>query len=61
MTVTEQNGLLIFERRVFRKIYGPAKYNDGKWRIKTNKELGILIKKNYRKIYKVKDYSGQIM
>ena len=54
MTVTEQNRLLVFERRVLRKIYGPTLDNDGIWRIKTNEELEILIKKkkNY-KIYKI--------
>jgi hypothetical protein len=46
MTVTEQNCLLVFERRVLRKIYGPTLGNDGTWRIKTNEELEILIKKN---------------
>jgi hypothetical protein len=45
MTVTEQNCLLVFERRVLRKIYGPTLDNDGTWRIKTNEELEILIKK----------------
>ena len=45
MTVTEQNPLLIFERRVLRKIYGPTQNNDGTWRIKTNEELEILINK----------------
>ena len=45
MTGTEQNRLLIFERRVLRKIYGPTQNNDGTWRIKTNEELEILIKK----------------
>jgi hypothetical protein len=45
MTVTEQNRLLIFERRVLRKIYGPTQNNDGTWRIKTNEELEILINK----------------
>ena len=45
MTVTEQNRLLIFERRVLRKIYGPTQDNDGTWRIKTNEELEILINK----------------
>jgi hypothetical protein len=34
MTVTEQNRLLVFERRVRRKIYGPTLDNDGTWRIK---------------------------
>jgi len=45
MTVTEQNRLLIFERRVLRKIYGLTQHNDGTWRIKTNEELEIIIKK----------------
>jgi len=45
MTVTEQNRLLIFERRVIRKINGPTQNNDGTWRIKTNEELEILVKK----------------
>ena len=37
MTVTEQNLLLlVFERRVLRKIYGPKQDKDGAWRIKTN-------------------------
>jgi hypothetical protein len=45
MTVTEQNRLLVFERRVRRKISGPTLDNDGTWRIKTNEKLEILIKK----------------
>jgi len=54
MTVTEQNRLLDFERRVLRKIYGPALDNAGTWRIKTNEELEIIIKKKkYCKIYKI--------
>jgi len=52
MTVTEQNRLLVFEKRVLRKMYGPTLDNDGTWRIKTNEELEILIKKNC-KIYKI--------
>jgi len=30
--------LLIFERKVFRRIYGP-KCEDGEWKIRTNREL----------------------
>jgi len=62
MAVTEQNRLLIFERRVLRKIYGPTQDNDGTWRIKTNEELEILIKKEtiVTFIY-LKDYAGQHM
>ena len=44
MTITEQSHLLVFERRILRKIYGPTLDNDGTWRIKTN-ELEIQIKK----------------
>ena len=43
MTDTEQNHLLVFERRILRKIYGPTLDNDGTWRIKTNEELEMLI------------------
>ena len=52
MTVTEQNRLLVFERRVLREIYRSTLDNDGTWRIKTNEELEILIKKKC-KIYKI--------
>ena len=45
MSVTEQNCLLVFERTVLRKIYGPTQNNEGTWRIKTNEELETLIKK----------------
>jgi len=45
MTVTKPNRLLIFERRVLRKIYGTTQDADGTWRIKTNGELEILIRK----------------
>ena len=45
MTTTEQNHLLVFERRILRKIYGPTLDSDGTCRIKTNEELEMLIKK----------------
>jgi hypothetical protein len=47
VTVTEQNRLLVFETRVLRKIYGPTQDNDRIWKLKTNEELEILIKKEY--------------
>jgi hypothetical protein len=34
---------MVFDRNVLRKIYGPTLDNDETWRIKTNKELEILI------------------
>ena len=55
MTVTEQNHLMFFERRILRKIYGPTLDNDGTWRTKTNEEVEMLVKKKkYCKIYKIK-------
>jgi hypothetical protein len=34
----ERTALLIFERKIFRRIYGP-KYENGEWKIRTNREL----------------------
>jgi len=45
MTVTEQNHLLVFERRILRKIYGLTLDSGGTWRIETNEELEMLIRK----------------
>jgi hypothetical protein len=45
MLATEQNHLLVFERGVLRKIYGPIQDKDGTWRITSNAELEILIKR----------------
>jgi hypothetical protein len=35
--------LIVFERKVLRKIFGPT-YENGSWRIKTNQELDKIIK-----------------
>jgi len=43
MTKKEEQALLIFERKIFRKIYGP-KYEDGEWKSRTNRELEELSK-----------------
>jgi hypothetical protein len=43
MTKTEEQALLIFERKIFRRTYGP-KYEDGEWKIRTNRELEELNK-----------------
>jgi hypothetical protein len=43
MTKKEEQALLIFERKIFRRIYGP-KYEDGEWKSKTNRELEELSK-----------------
>jgi len=34
----EEQALLIFERKIFRRIYGP-KYENGEWKGRTNREL----------------------
>jgi hypothetical protein len=36
---TIENKLMVFERKVLRRIVGPTKERDGTWRIKTNNEL----------------------
>ena len=38
LTKKEEQGLLIFERRIFRRIYGP-KYENGEWKSRKNREL----------------------
>jgi len=43
MTKKEEQALLIFERKVFTRIYGP-KYEDGEWKSRTNRELEELSK-----------------
>jgi hypothetical protein len=38
MTKKEEQALIIFDRKIFRRIYGP-KYEDGEWKSRTNREL----------------------
>jgi hypothetical protein len=38
MTEKEEQAVVIFERKIFRRIYG-AKYEDGEWKSRTNREL----------------------
>ena len=38
LTKKEEQVLLIFERKIFRRIYGP-KYENGEWKSRTNREL----------------------
>jgi hypothetical protein len=37
------NKLMIFERKVMRKIFGPTRSDDGYWRIKSNQEINDII------------------
>jgi len=39
-----KNKLILFERKVLRRIFGPIKERDGTWRINTNDELDDLIR-----------------
>jgi len=43
MTKKEEQALLTFERKIFRRIYDP-KYEDGKWKSRTNRKLEELTK-----------------
>jgi hypothetical protein len=43
MAKKEERALLIFERKIFRRIHGP-KYEDGEWKSRTNRELEELSK-----------------
>jgi len=44
MTKKEEQALLIFERKISRRIYGP-KYEDGEWKSRANRELEELNKR----------------
>jgi hypothetical protein len=43
MMNVEEKAVLIFERKIFRRIYGP-KYEDGEWKSRTNRQLEVLSK-----------------
>jgi len=43
LTNRDKQHLGIFERRILRKIFGPAQNEDGSWRIRMNYELNELI------------------
>ena len=38
LTRKEEEALLIFERKIFRRMYGP-KYENGEWKSRKNREL----------------------
>ena len=38
MTKKDEQAVLVFERKIFRRIYGP-KYENGEWKGRTNREL----------------------
>jgi len=39
-----RNKLMIFDRKIMRKIFGPTRTADGYWRIKTNQEINDILK-----------------
>jgi hypothetical protein len=56
---TVKNKLMVFERKVLRKVFGPTKERDGTWRIKTNDELDKL--KRHENIIRKSHESTKIM
>jgi hypothetical protein len=60
-TLTEniKQKLLVFERRILRRIFGPTQKADGEWRLKTNEELKNAIRyENIVRHIKSKRLSG---
>jgi hypothetical protein len=52
MTKKEEQAVLIFERKIFRRMYD-HKYEDEEWKSRTNRELEELSKGEYSKPHKV--------
>jgi hypothetical protein len=44
MMKKDEQALLIFERKIFRRIYGPT-YENGEWKSRMNRELEVLSKR----------------
>jgi hypothetical protein len=44
MNTTHEEKLMIFERKIFRSIYGPVQDTNNEWRVRTNQEIEALIK-----------------
>jgi len=58
LTKKEEQAVLIFERKIFRRIYG-AKYENGEWKSQTNRELEEMSKgENILKVIKGKGEAG---
>jgi len=50
------NKLMIFERKIMKKIFGPTRTDDGSWRTKNNLEINDILKgKVYLGLLKNKD------
>jgi len=45
------NKLMIFERRIMRKLFGPTRTDYGYWRIKTDQEINDILKGKYNLVY----------
>ena len=50
----EEQALLIFERKIFRQIYGP-KYENGEWKSRENRELEEMSKGENKMDKRAKD------
>ena len=61
---TRKNKLMVFERKVLRRIFDPTKERDGTWKVKTNGELDELIRHkniiNDMKKLKIKNWTSCI-
>jgi len=54
LTKKEEQALLIFEREIFRQIYGP-KYENGEWKSRENRELEEMSKGENKMDKRAKD------
>jgi len=58
LTENIKQKILVFERKILRRIFGPTQKANGEWRLKTNEELkGAINKENIGRYIKYKRLS----
>jgi hypothetical protein len=60
LAMEEETALVVFERKILRKIYGPVKENE-LWRIRQNDELETIMEITLLGLSNSKEYDGLVI